>query len=121
MCALHGCVNQPLLHWRICIYIIPLNLPSDVSSLQVTIGDVTLPLAEYPDGAYFDPEKSTMTVAEQSQYGIHVGGDLNLRGWECVGFARYVYAALFYKYPQDATMDNQLPILQTILVSTIAM
>ena len=32
------------------------NLPSDVSSLQVTIGDVTLPLAEYPDGAYFDPE-----------------------------------------------------------------
>ena len=84
------------------------NLPSDVSSLQVTIGDVTLPLAEYPDGAYFDPEKSTMTVAEQSQYGINVGGDLNLRGWECVGFARYVYAALFYKYPQDATMDNQL-------------
>lgn len=84
------------------------NLPSDVSSLRVTIGDVTLPLAEYPDGAYFDPEKSTMTVAEQSQYGINAGGDLNLRGWECVGFARYVYAALFYKYPQDATMDNQL-------------
>ena len=83
-------------------------MPSDVSSLRVTIGDVTLPLAEYPDGSYFDPEKSTMTVAEQSQYGINVGGDLNLRGWECVGFARYVYAALFYKYPQDATMDNQL-------------
>lgn len=84
------------------------NMPSDVSSLRVTIGGVTLPLSEYPDGSYFDPEKSTMTVAEQSQYGINVGSDLNLRGWECVGFARYVYAALFYKYPQDATIDNQL-------------
>ncbi len=84
------------------------NLPSDVSSLRVTIGDVTLPLSEYPDGSYFSPDKSTMTVEEQSQYGINVGGDLNLRGWECVGFARYVYAALFYKYPQDATIDNQL-------------
>ncbi len=84
------------------------NMPSDVSNLKVTIGGVTLPLSEYPDGAYFDPEKSTMTVAEQSKYGINVGGDLNLRGWECVGFARYVYAALFYKYPQDATIDNQL-------------
>ena len=84
------------------------NMPSDVSSLRVTIGGVTLPLSEYPDGSYFDPEKSTMTVAEQSQYGINVGGPLNLRGWECVGFARYVYAALFYKYPQDATIDNQL-------------
>lgn len=84
------------------------NLPSDVSSLRVTIGGVTLPLSEYPDGSYFSPDKSTMTVEEQSQYGINVGGDLNLRGWECVGFARYVYAALFYKYPQDATIDNQL-------------
>ena len=84
------------------------NLPSNVSNLKVTIGGVTLPLSEYPDGAYFSPEKSTMTVAEQSKYGINVGGDLNLRGWECVGFARYVYAALFYKYPQDATIDNQL-------------
>ena len=84
------------------------NLPSNVSNLKVTIGGVTLPLSEYPDGSYFSPEKSTMTVAEQSKYGINVGGDLNLRGWECVGFARYVYAALFYKYPQDATIDNQL-------------
>ena len=84
------------------------NLPSNVSNLKVTIGGVTLPLSEYPDGAYFSPEKSTMTVAEQSKYGINVGGNLNLRGWECVGFARYVYAALFYKYPQDATIDNQL-------------
>ena len=84
------------------------NLPSNVSNLKVTIGGVTLPLSEYPDGSYFSPEKSTMTVAEQSKYGINVGGNLNLRGWECVGFARYVYAALFYKYPQDATIDNQL-------------
>lgn len=84
------------------------NLPPNVSNLKVTIGGVTLPLSEYPDGSYFSPEKSTMTVAEQSKYGINVGGDLNLRGWECVGFARYVYAALFYKYPQDATIDNQL-------------
>ena len=33
------------------------NMPSDVSNLKVTIGGVTLPLSEYPDGAYFDPEK----------------------------------------------------------------
>ena len=84
------------------------KLPSNVANLKVTIGGVTLPLSEYPNGAYFSPEKCTMTVAEQSKYGINVGGDLYLRGWECVGFARYVYTALFYKYPQNATIDNQL-------------
>lgn len=84
------------------------NLPSNVSSLKVTVGGTAMPLARYPDGAYYDPEKCYMTVAEQKTYGISAGTDIYLRGWECVSFARYVYAALFYKYPQDATMDNYL-------------
>lgn len=84
------------------------NLPGNVSSLKVTVGGTAMPLSRYPDGAYYDPEKCYMTVAEQKAYGISAGSDIYLRGWECVSFARYVYAALFYKYPQDATMDNYL-------------
>jgi hypothetical protein len=84
------------------------TMPSDWQSVKVTIGDVTLPLAEYPSGSYFSSEKDTMTVAQQQQYGITAGKDIWLRGWQCVGFARYVYTAAFYKYPQNATIDNHL-------------
>jgi hypothetical protein len=84
------------------------TMPSNWQNVEVTIGSVTLPLAEYPSGSYFDPEKDTMTVAQQQQYGITAGKDIWLRGWQCVGFARYVYTAAFYKYPQNATIDNHL-------------
>ena len=83
-------------------------MPSNISNLKVTVGSVSMPLVNYPDGSYFDPEKCYMTVAEQQQFGIKAGADIYLRGWECVGFARYVYTALFYKYPQNATIDNYL-------------
>lgn len=83
---------------------VPSNL--NLSNFHVTIGGVTLPLEEYPDGAWFDPEKSTMTAAEAAKYGISHAVDL--RGWECVGFARYVYTALYYQYPADATIDTSL-------------
>lgn len=83
---------------------VPSNL--DLSTFRVTIGGVTLPLEEYPDGGWFDPSKSTMTADEAQKYGI--SGSVNLRGWECVGFARYVYTALYYQYPADATIDTSL-------------
>lgn len=83
-------------------------MPSNWQSLKVTVGDVTMPLAEYPDGSIFPGDKEYMTVAEGKQYGINLASNLWLRGSQCVGFARYTYAALFYKYPQDATMDNSL-------------
>ena len=88
------------------------SMPSDWQDVQVTIGygdeAVTLPLARYPSGAYFSPEKHTMTVAEQKDYGFNVGYELDVKGWQCVGFARYVFTALFYKYPQDASIDTSL-------------
>ncbi|MDD6022730.1 MAG: S-layer homology domain-containing protein [Oscillospiraceae bacterium] len=83
-------------------------MPSNWQSLKVTVGDVTMPLAEYPDGSIFPGDKEYMTVAEGKQYGINLASNLWLRGSQCVAFARYTYAALFYKYPQDATMDNSL-------------
>lgn len=83
---------------------VPSNL--NLSQFRVTIGGVTLPLEEYPDGAWFDPNKSVMTATEASKYGISHAVDL--RGWECVGFARYVYTALYYQYPADATIDTSL-------------
>lgn len=76
--------------------------------MQVTVGTVTMPVPRYPAGTTYDPQKQYMTVDEQKDYGFNVGGDLNLRGWECVGFARYMYSALFYKYPQNATIDTSL-------------
>ena len=84
------------------------SMPSDWRNVQVTVGDVTLPLPRYPDGSFYSSEKRYMTVEEQRDYGINLSYSLDLKGWECVGFARYVYAALFYKYPQDATMDTSL-------------
>lgn len=83
---------------------VPSNL--NLNNFRVTIGGVTLPLEEYPDGAWFDPNKSVMTATEASKYGISHAVDL--RGWECVGFARYVYTALYYQYPADATIDTSL-------------
>lgn len=84
------------------------TMPSDWQSVKVTVGDVTMPFERYPDGAAWSPEKHTMTVEEQQDYGLYLGGELNLRGWECAGFARYAYAALFFKYPQSASIDTSL-------------
>ena len=83
-------------------------MPSNTDMVTVTVGDVTMPLGEYVDGDYWSPNKTNMTVAEQSKYGIVRSSDIYLRGSECVGFGRYVYTALFYKYPQNATIDNAL-------------
>ena len=84
------------------------SMPANAASMSVTIGSVTLPLSDYPSGSYWDPEKSTMTVAEGAKYGLNLSGDINLRGWTCVSFGRYVYAALFYRYPQDASIDGKI-------------
>lgn len=84
------------------------NLPSDISSLKVTVGGISMPLERYPDGSYFSSSKQYMTTEEQKDYGLSVGSDLWLRGSQCVGFARYVYTALFYGYPADSTIDNNL-------------
>lgn len=84
------------------------NMPYNWQDLKVTIGTTTLPLDEYPDGSYWSPDKGYMTAAEASQYGITTSKDIYLRGWQCVGFARYAYTACFYKYPQNATIDARL-------------
>lgn len=84
------------------------SMPASTETVTVTIGDVTLPLGEYVSGDYWSPQKTTMTAAEAAQYGISRTSSINLRGSQCVGFGRYVYTALFYKYPQNATIDNAL-------------
>lgn len=84
------------------------DMPASTESVTVTIGDVTLPLKEYIDGDYWSPSKVYMTAAEAAQYGISRSSSIYLRGSQCVGFGRYVYTALFYKYPQNATIDNSL-------------
>lgn len=97
-----------------CIYIMSANaytypkMPSNWMAVRVNVGSVTMPFDSYPAGAYFDPNKSTMTAEEQQQYGFNLGRTLDLRGNECVAFARYAYAALFYKFPQDASIDTNL-------------
>lgn len=84
------------------------NMPASTETVTVTIGNVTLPLKEYIDGDYWSPDKVYMTASEAAQYGINRSSSIYLRGSQCVGFGRYVYTALFYKYPQNATIDNQL-------------
>ena len=84
------------------------SIPSNWQELEVTVGSVTMPFELYPDGSWFDPDKGYMYRAEQKVYGFDVGADLYLRGWECVGFARYAYAALFYKFPANASIDTSL-------------
>lgn len=88
-------------------------MPSDWEAITVQIGDdahgyTNLPLADYPDGAYWDPDKDTMSPVEAWKYGINTSYDINLKGWQCVGFARYTFAACFYRYPQNVGMDTGL-------------
>lgn len=88
------------------------SMPSNWQNVTVTIGSgsnaVTLPLSGYPSGTYFSPEKDTMSVAEQKTYGFNLGYTINLRGYECMGFARYVYAALYCRYYEDNSIDTSL-------------
>ena len=107
LALLCGCVTVLL-----CMFSLGANaytyekMPSDWENLKVTVGNVTMPLERYPAGAWFDPEKHVMTATEAADYGINK--EVDLRGWECVGFARYVYTALFYKFPENATIDTNL-------------
>ena len=107
LALLCGCVTVLL-----CMFSLGANaytyekMPSNWEDVKVTVGNVTMPLERYPSGAWFDPEKHIMTAQEAAEYGI--SKQVDLRGWECVGFARYVYTALFYKFPANATIDTDL-------------
>lgn len=87
----------------------------NLSTFSVDIGGVTLPLRKYPDGSV-TPFSSLsegkyanyMTVEEAKEYGINISSDIWLRSAECMAFARYVYCALYYKYPATSTMDNYI-------------
>ena len=68
---------------------------SDVtmSKLKVKVGNTTLPLNNYPSGSYFtkngQPCKNHVNGRHCSNCKPAYGG------WECLGFARYVYAQCF--------------------------
>lgn len=87
----------------------------NLKTFSVNIGGTTLPLSKYPDGSV-TPFSSLsesgyanyMTVAEAKEYGITLNSNVWLRSAECMAFARYVYMALYYKYPATATMDNYI-------------
>ena len=81
----------------------------DLSTYSINIGGTQLPLSKYPDGSvtpFSTYDSAYLTVSEARQYGIYLSNDLWLRSAECMAFARYVYAALYYKYPATATMDT---------------
>lgn len=85
----------------------------NLSTYSINIGGTVLPLSKYPDGSvtpFSDTDNyySYMTVSEAKEYGINLSSNLWLRSAECMAFARYVYAALYYKYPATATMDNYI-------------
>lgn len=87
----------------------------NLSTYKIDIGGTTLPLAKYPAGSFspYANGSSTnyanyMTVAEAKEYGITLSKDLWLMSSECMAFARYVYAALYYKYPATASMDGYI-------------
>ena len=85
------------------------SMPSaaELKKLQVTVGSVTMPFDKYPSGSVYD-DTGYMSVADGNKYGLSLKSPLYLRGWQCVGFARYAYAALFYKFAQDASIDTSL-------------
>lgn len=60
---------------------------TDYDGYTVTVGDKTLPLEEYPIG-------STCRVNSTS-YPLPGGGYINVSGYECIGFARYVFYRCF--------------------------
>ncbi len=84
----------------------------NLSTYSINIGGTQLPLAEFPDGSHTTFDGSTynhsMTAAQSALYGINPPTSIKLYSAECMAFARYVYAALYYKYPATATMDNYI-------------
>ena len=85
------------------------TMPTNWQNITVKVGNVTMPLSRFPDGHVSnDAETEYLSVQEMQEYGISRSSSLWVRGSTCVGFARHVYAALFYKYPQNATMDTAL-------------
>ena len=86
------------------------SMPSNWQNVRVTVGDVTMPLSRFPVGHVSnDTEVQYLSTAELREYGItNTSSRIDVRGWTCVGFARHVYAALFYKYYQNASIDTGL-------------
>ena len=85
------------------------TMPTNWQRITVKVGDVTMPLSRFPVGHVSnDAETEYLSVAEMREYGINKSSPLWVKGTTCVGFARHVYASLFYKYPQDATVDPAL-------------
>ena len=85
-------------------------MPSNWQNVTVKVGNVTMPLSRFPVGHVSnDNEVQYLSADELREYGItSTSSRIDIKGWTCVGFARHVYTALFYKYPQNATVDTAL-------------
>ena len=77
----------------LCLCLIAVLLPvgsmafqTDYTKIAVKIGDEILPLPEYPVGGKCE---------EDRYYPLPNGGTVDVRGWECIGFARYVFYRCF--------------------------
>ena len=86
------------------------SMPSNWQNMRVTVGNVTMPLSRFPKGHVSnDNEVAYVSLSELQEYGISTTSNpIWTKGTTCLGFSRHVYAALFYKYPADATMDTAL-------------
>ena len=62
---------------------------TDVENISVAVGSVTLPLAEYPVGS------KCIGTSGSTYYPLPDGGRVCVYGWECYGFARYVFYRCF--------------------------
>lgn len=62
---------------------------TDVKDISVKVGSVTLPLAEYPVGS------KCLGRYDSMYYPLPGGGKVCVYGWECYGFARYVFYRCF--------------------------
>lgn len=77
----------------LCICLIVVLLPvgssafqTDYTEIAVKIGDEILPLPDYPVGGKCEEER---------YYPLPDGGTVDVLGWECIGFARYVFYRCF--------------------------
>lgn len=77
----------------LCICLLLASIPllcsafeTDYAGVEVAVGNVTLPLPEYPIGSKCE---------EDRYYPLPDGRTVDVQGWECIGFARYVFYRCF--------------------------
>ena len=94
-------------------------------SFTVKVGNVTLPLPEYPNGSYCTttggpcPNGHIYGLENCKRYYTYNGQTVDVFGWQCMGFARYVFWRCFgvVDFPEVASGNGYYHAVSGVSIS----